>query len=582
MDDRSLLNELAHGVRESEREEMLKKLRSRTQKDEPFPESNHHLSSENLKIVAEFDTKEEQKEERIHFLEQKYEKLSLVQKVFILFKQIFKRIDFSQAVEATLIENLRTSLLVAPNPMISQDGFTVTNFFVDQVALLNESLNQLKGFIKTIDGPEEPGEFYFFAFEQLFPDTYLKFRNSITLSHFITEEVNDAGVIRNRLDDEFSRFLHQFPPQAKERLRKVSADLYSCQKLVNYAFRNLINKLILNRSAASISAELKELSAVFADFGVKSECDFFSLLVEYVIKKSERSDRLNRNEMMAYLNTLLGSIEKFRKVVPIDDLAALALKDTSFQIQRETVPPDEWFSAFKECLSSHCDRLQEKYGNLVKLNNVTVHMKEVYKIETFPYLRGYVNEVWSEVGVQITFEKTLAFCKFFISSQMNGISAVVKPMLAEGMFYKQENKTALTNVYNKTRSTLEYINEIEKMYSKNGSIFKNLRAACSLTDTEVLSSNSGFLHNILDMKEIDISREIQEFSVNLDVLEKLFTGFLYGESSESYDTISNLKSFKTVNNKEFIDNSKKLIESVRLAKTILADFYNAEKVLLKQ
>lgn len=582
MDDRSLLNELAHGVRESEREEMLKKLRSRTQKDEPFPESNHHLSSENLKIVAEFDTKEEQKEERIHFLEQKYEKLSLVQKVFILFKQIFKRIDFSQAVEATLIENLRTSLLVAPNPMISQDGFTVTNFFVDQVALLNESLNQLKGFIKTIDGPEEPGEFYFFAFEQLFPDTYLKFRNSITLSHFITEEVNDAGVIRNRLDDEFSRFLHQFPPQAKERLRKVSADLYSCQKLVNYAFRNLINKLILNRSAASISAELKELSAVFADFGVKSECDFFSLLVEYVIKKSERSDRLNRNEMMAYLNTLLGSIEKFRKVVPIDDLAAFALKDTSFQIQRETVPPDEWFSAFKECLSSHCDRLQEKYGNLVKLNNVTVHMKEVYKIETFPYLRGYVNEVWNEVGVQITFEKTLAFCKFFISSQMNGISAVVKPMLAEGMFYKQENKTALTNVYNKTRSTLEYINEIEKMYSKNGSIFKNLRAACSLTDTEVLSSNSGFLHNILDMKEIDISREIQEFSVNLDVLEKLFTGFLYGESSESYDTISNLKSFKTVNNKEFIDNSKKLIESVRLAKTILADFYNAEKVSLKQ
>ena len=129
---------------------------------------------------------------------------------------------------------------------------------------------------------------------------------------------------------------------------------------------------------------------------------------------------------------------------------------------------------------------------------------------------------------------------------MNGISAVVKPMLAEGLFYKQENKTALSNVYNKTRSTLEYINEIEKMFSKNGSIFKNLKAAYSLTDAEILNSNSGFLHNIIDMKEVDISREIQEFIVNLDVLEKLFTGFLYGESSESYDTVSNLKSFKNL------------------------------------
>ena len=108
-----------------------------------------------------------------------------------------------------------------------------------------------------------------------------------------------------------------------------------------------------------------------------------------------------------------------------------------------------------------------------------------------------------------------------------------------------------------------------------------MKAAYSLTDAEILNSNSGFLHNIIDMKEVDISREIQEFIVNIDVLEKLFTGFLYGESSESYDTVSNLKSFKTVNNKEFIENSKKLIESVREAKTVLSDFYNIEKLALK-
>lgn len=580
MDDRSLLNELAHEVKESEREELLKKLRSRNSRQESL--SDPTLSSEKINFATEFESTEDRNEERIHFLEEKYEKLSLVQKFFVFFKQIFKRVDFSQAVESTLIDNLRNSLSASPNPMISQDGFTVTNFFVDQVALLNESLNQLKTFIKTIDGSEEPGEFYFFTFEELFPDTSLKFRNSITLSHFVTEDVNDASVIGAKLNDEFTRFIYQFPPQAKERLHKVAADLQSCQKLVGYPFRNLINKLILNRSASSISNELKDLSTVFAGFSVKSDCDFFSLLVAYVIKKSDKNDKFNRVEMMSYLNSLLLSIDKFRKIVPVDDLAAFALKDSSFLIRRTVTSSDDWFFQFKNCLSRYRDRLQEKYSNLVKLNNIILHMKGVYKMDVFPYLRGYVNEVWSEVGVHIVFEKTLAFCKFFISSQMNGISSVVKPMLAEGMFYKQENKTALTNVYNKTRSTLEYINEIEKMFSKNGSIFKNLRAACSLTETEVLNSNSGFLHNILDMKELDISREIQEFIVNLDVLEKLFTGFLYGESSESYDTISNLKSFKTVNNKEFIENSKKLIESVRVAKTILADFYGIEKVSLEQ
>ena len=577
MDDRSLLNELAHEVKQAEREELLKKLQSKVKQD-----ASADMSGESFKKPDSFEDRDGRSQERAQFLEQKYEKLSFVQKILVLCKQIFKRVDFMQAVESTLLDNLRNSLSSGSNPMISSDGFSVSNFFVDQIALLNESLNQLKIFLKSVDGEEEPGEFYFFAFEELFPDTAQRFRNAITLSHFITEDINDVSVIRTRLNDEFTRFIQQFPPQAKERLHSVAADFRSCHNLVGFPFRNLINKLILNRSASSISGELKELSSVFTGFSVRTDCDFFSLLVSYVIKKSERTERYNRVEMLSYLNSLLNSIDKFRKIVPIDDLAAFALKDSSFFNRSRSFTTDDWFLQFKNRISRYRDRLQEKYGNLVKINNIILHMKNVYHIEDFPYLKGYVNEVWAEVGVSVVFEKTLAFCKFFISSQMNGISAVVKPMLAEGMFYKQENKTALTNVYNKTRSTLEYINEIEKMFSKNGSIFKNLRTACSLTDADALNSNSGFLHNILDMKEIDISREIQEFIINIDILEKLFTGFLYGESSESYDTISNLKSFKTVNNKEFIDNSKKLIESVRVAKTILSDFYNIEKVSLEQ
>ena len=323
------------------------------------------------------------------------------------------------------------------------------------------------------------------------------------------------------------------------------------------------------------------LSFVFSGFNVRQNCDFFVLLISYNIKKAENRDRFNRKEMMGYLNSLLNSIYNFRKIIPIEDLAAFALKDTSFLNRSSANSSDDWFFEFRNHVFRYRDRLIDKYSHLIQLNNLTLKMKEIYGLDSFPYLKGYVNEVWSDVNVTVVFEKTLAFCKFFISSQMNGISAVVKPMLAEGLFYKQENKTALSNVYNKTRSTLEYINEIEKMFSKNGSIFKNLKAACSLTDAEILNSNSGFLHNIIDMKEVDISREIQEFIVNLDVLEKLFTGFLYGESSESYDTVSNLKSFKTVNNKEFIENSKKLIESVREAKTVLSDFYNIEKLALK-
>ena len=481
----------------------------------------------------------------------------------------------------TLLDNLNRSLSAPPRPVITFDGLKVTNVFVDQVALLQESLNQLKGVLTSFDGSDEPGEFYFFAFGELFPDTALKFRDSVTLSHFLTEEISDVSVIRRQLNDEFNQFVTKFPRPIRERLDVVSKDLKACRALCAYPFRNLINKLILNTSVSSVADELKDLAVVFSGFNVRQNCDFFVLLISYNIKKAENRDRFNRKEMMGYLNSLLNSIYNFRKIIPIEDLAAFALKDTSFLNRSSANSSDDWFFEFRNHVFRYRDRLIDKYSHLIQLNNLTLKMKEIYGLDSFPYLKGYVNEVWSDVNVTVVFEKTLAFCKFFISSQMNGISAVVKPMLAEGLFYKQENKTALSNVYNKTRSTLEYINEIEKMFSKNGSIFKNLKAAYSLTDAEILNSNSGFLHNIIDMKEVDISREIQEFIVNLDVLEKLFTGFLYGESSESYDTVSNLKSFKTVNNKEFIKNSKKLIESVREAKTVLSDFYNIEKLALK-
>ena len=577
MDDRTLLSELAQEVKEAEREELLKKLKSRQQ------HSSAELSTreEVLKEIQESEEKEKKTERRGLILKQKYEKFSLMQKFFVFCKQLFKRIDFTQAVEMTLLDNLNRSLSAPPRPVITFDGLKVTNVFVDQVALLQESLNQLKGFLTSFDGSDEPGEFYFFAFGELFPDTALKFRDSVTLSHFLTEEISDVSVIRRQLNDEFNQFVTKFPRPIRERLDVVSKDLKACRALYAYPFRNLINKLILNTSVSSVADELKDLAVVFSGFNVRQNCDFFVLLISYNIKKAENRDRFNRKEMMGYLNSLLNSIYNFRKIIPIEDLAAFALKDTSFLNRSSANSSDDWFFEFRNHVFRYRDRLIDKYSHLIQLNNLTLKMKEIYGLDSFPYLKGYVNEVWSDVNVTVVFEKTLAFCKFFISSQMNGISAVVKPMLAEGLFYKQENKTALSNVYNKTRSTLEYINEIEKMFSKNGSIFKNLKAAYSLTDAEILNSNSGFLHNIIDMKEVDISREIQEFIVNLDVLEKLFTGFLYGESSESYDTVSNLKSFKTVNNKEFIKNSKKLIESVREAKTVLSDFYNIEKLALK-
>lgn len=577
MDDRTLLSELAQEVKEAEREELLKKLKSRQQ----HSSAESSTREEVLKEIQESEEKEKKTERRGLILKQKYEKFSLMQKFFVFCKQLFKRIDFTQAVEMTLLDNLNRSLSAPPRPVITFDGLKVTNVFVDQVALLQESLNQLKGFLTSFDGSDEPGEFYFFAFGELFPDTALKFRDSVTLSHFLTEEISDVSVIRRQLNDEFNQFVTKFPRPIRERLDVVSKDLKACRALCAYPFRNLINKLILNTSVSSVADELKDLAVVFSGFNVRQNCDFFVLLISYNIKKAENRDRFNRKEMMGYLNSLLNSIYNFRKIIPIEDLAAFALKDTSFLNRSSANSSDDWFFEFRNHVFRYRDRLIDKYSHLIQLNNLTLKMKEIYGLDSFPYLKGYVNEVWSDVNVTVVFEKTLAFCKFFISSQMNGISAVVKPMLAEGLFYKQENKTALSNVYNKTRSTLEYINEIEKMFSKNGSIFKNLKAACSLTDAEVLNSNSGFLHNIIDMKEVDISREIQEFIVNIDVLEKLFTGFLYGESSESYDTVSNLKSFKTVNNKEFIENSKKLIESVREAKTVLSDFYNIEKLALK-
>ena len=304
MDDRTLLSELAQEVKEAEREELLKKLKSRQQ----HSSAESSTREEVLKEIQESEEKEKKTERRGLILKQKYEKFSLMQKFFVFCKQLFKRIDFTQAVEMTLLDNLNRSLSAPPRPVITFDGLKVTNVFVDQVALLQESLNQLKGFLTSFDGSDEPGEFYFFAFGELFPDTALKFRDSVTLSHFLTEEISDVSVIRRQLNDEFNQFVTKFPRPIRERLDVVSKDLKACRALCAYPFRNLINKLILNTSVSSVADELKDLAVVFSGFNVRQNCDFFVLLISYNIKKAENRDRFNRKEMMGYLNSLLNSI----------------------------------------------------------------------------------------------------------------------------------------------------------------------------------------------------------------------------------------------------------------------------------
>ena len=162
MDDRTLLSELAHEVKEAEREELLKKLKGRQ-----APSSSAGIPFREIKDSHEEEKKIEYNEKRIRTLRQKYEKLSLLQKFLVFCKQLFKRIDFNKAVEMTLLENLGNSLSSPPTPMISSDGFTLTNIFADQIALLHESLNQMKTFLKSVEGENEPGDFYFFAFEEI-------------------------------------------------------------------------------------------------------------------------------------------------------------------------------------------------------------------------------------------------------------------------------------------------------------------------------------------------------------------------------------------------------------------------------
>ncbi|MDY3940039.1 MAG: hypothetical protein SOZ27_07190 [Spirochaetia bacterium] len=94
MDDRSLLNELAHEVKQAEREELLKKLQSKVKQD-----ASADMSGESFKKPDSFEDRDGRSQERAQFLEQKYEKLSFVQKILVLCKQIFKRVDFLQAVE---------------------------------------------------------------------------------------------------------------------------------------------------------------------------------------------------------------------------------------------------------------------------------------------------------------------------------------------------------------------------------------------------------------------------------------------------------------------------------------------------
>ena len=105
MDDRTLLSELAHEVKEAEREELLKKLKGRQ-----APSSSAGIPFREIKDSHEEEKKIEYNEKRIRTLRQKYEKLSLLQKFLVFCKQLFKRIDFNKAVEMTLLENLGNSL----------------------------------------------------------------------------------------------------------------------------------------------------------------------------------------------------------------------------------------------------------------------------------------------------------------------------------------------------------------------------------------------------------------------------------------------------------------------------------------
>jgi hypothetical protein len=564
MQSHSTFDSLVGELSSKERKDLLEKI-----------EASFRVSDEPLQVVTE--------DEEVD-LEKSYRLLGFFQRLIISLKRIFQRKERLDAIEEFLLAGIAKNIEKKYPGILHYKTGEILEPFYRELKELQESLSVFIPPLRAALGSDKR--------------EFIAFLVSMELPHIheqIVQASDPFGVSENWLEEsdidvrrEIERKMEDIFESISEAERKI---LYGDMQILQYLsalsafpYERVLSLFSGHRrekpgtcTLLEIRKSLVELGSLLAGLAFPPRMRLIEGIFLFSVREKMDAESYDLEVDLGRFSRLaeagIGRIRKFNHAIPLLDLLRLASRNVNYRFSKPGGGED-WFALYRQFWFARFQDQFERFALSRKRSRVTEDAKRFLQVESLPVLEFYRSGL-REDAPMFRYELSLSFLAGFLRSVfLKEMHSVLKTILLNGEFYKEQNRNEFADSYNGLAQSLEEMARLDKLLGPGGEIGE----AIGQLDKEPIPAplRRKRLTDQYAKGDTCAAKLLSAAIANLETLCSVIGGILFGEVGGRFDTLANLGYLGRINGQNVMVSLGLVHKRLEHALLILRELYDTE------
>lgn len=530
----SHLDRLAQGISDSERKELLNKMKGTSGQEGEVP----GLAQ---KTRQDIFLEEEKRQE----FALKLRREPFFRRFWIWFRSVFSEESIEEIYNQSLVAELARDIERHYPDLIIARRKVLYNSFYEKLLLLAKAADFFKPYIKIFD--RNPGAFYVELSRLLMPDL---------LEQIEADSDPYQYPFSASLDEESVRELRQ---SVLEGLGTISGenqrDMYQYAQmlcwlgtLIKIPFDKILRRFGTSADQtnvclyAQLRTDIDDLARVVCNY-VHIDERLIGAFVLYMqdtvddptLSESD-SNALKEKNFRSLATSQIAMIEMFVNNVPMEKIAKIVLNNYLY-VAQPSGGGEKWFEQFSDCVKKNFEKRLRDWWSDYDKERLKVRLREYFHLAAFPQ---FPYRPWEKVwnASRLNNALSIGFVNYFVRQHFTEYMTVLKGVSLEGDFSVKKNQKQLSVALDKFEQVNNYLDTLTSDLAPSGSyggefsVFEGIK-----TKNE---NSLGHINMIIAEVDDDCARIIKLFKSMCTELDELVAGFISGKGIPPFGCIVNI------------------------------------------
>ena len=531
----SNLERLAQGISDSERKDMLSKLKEVT------PEEGENIPG--LTQKKRRDSVQAEEERREFAL--KLRKESVMRRFWIWLKSLFSEMSIEEIYNESLVSELAHDIERHYPDLLIYRRKVLFNSFYEKLLLLSKASDFFRPYIKIFD--RNPGSFYVELSKILMPGVVEEIEtDSDPYQYPLSEPLEEASI--KELRQRVLEGLCSLGIENQRDMYQYAQMLCWLRVFVKIPFEKLIRRF--GTSADQMSAclfsqfrnDIDELARVMCNYVHIDE----RLIGAFVLFLQDSADDPNLSEsdsnaikernFRSLATSQIAMIEMFVSNVPMEKMAKVVLNNYLY-IAQPSGGGEDWLEQFSDCVKKHFEQRLKEWRSDCEKDRLKVLLREYFNLAMFPV---FPYRPWEKLwgGAKPLNVLSIGLVNYFVKQHFTEYMTVLKGVSLEGDFAVKKNQKQLSVALDNFEQVNNYLDTLTSDLAPSGTYGGEFHA---FEGIKTKSENSiSHINMIVAEVDADCARIIKLFRTMCADLDSLIMGFVSGKGLPPYGCIVNL------------------------------------------